>query len=225
MFTVAVNLDLLLVRVRVAGRPVRQQHLWASLLRRIVSGVSRQHGRGRDTAGDVNHRPVAPPTLALICQGARRSGAVKQAGVVSDGGPLARLTQVINPTPEKLTGIRWIVAQRQPNTTVVAVLGAKNLARRFLFMRGQDFILAVVLSHHVQQISQAVVVVVADVWTKQSLGNRTRRIVLVKRLYQRRKNLIRQLGLWRIVDFIAGAVNDHARMIAITTNGVASVNQ
>ena len=40
---------------------------------------------------------------------------------------------------------------------------------------------------------------------------------------QRSENLFRQLAIRRVVNFVAGAVDDYARMIAVAANGIADV--
>ena len=95
--------------------------------------------------------------------------------------PGRRFTQIVNAGPEKLSGIRRVITQRQPDRAVVAILGAENFARRFLFMGGEDFILTIVLSHYIEQISQAIIVIMAHVGSKQALGYRSRSDLLRER--------------------------------------------
>src|SRR6266404_7259372 len=140
-------------------RPVGEQHLWTSFLQRVVARVGGQRGCTRNAARGVDHRLVAPPTLTLKGKRARCARAVEQARVIRDGGPLRRFTNIVNARPQELSRVRRIVAKRQPDRAVVAVLRAQYLAGRLLLMRCQDFILTVILSNYIQKISEAVVVI------------------------------------------------------------------
>jgi len=85
----------------------------------------------------------------------------------------------------------------------------------FLVVRGENFILAVVLPDHIEHVRQAVVVIVADVWAEQCLRHRMRRVVFVKNGDEAGKDLFRLLLLRRVVDFVARAVKNDARMIPV----------
>src|SRR5947209_18676369 len=128
---------------------------------------------------------------------------------------MTRLAQVIDPAPEKLARVRRIVTQWQPNRSIMAILGAENSARRLLLMRGQNLILAIILTNYVENVRESIVIIMTDVRPKERLRDRAHRIAFVKSSNQRGKDLLRQLSLRRVMNFVAGAVDDHARVIAI----------
>src|SRR5205807_1133157 len=101
---------------------------------------------------------------------------------------------------------------------VVAVLRAENLARGLLLVRREDFVLAVVLSDNVEHVREAVVVVVADVGTEKRLRDGARRIVLVEHGDERGEDALGEVGLRRVVNLVAGAVDDYARMVAVAAD-------
>src|SRR6266851_2949496 len=107
----------------------------------LVSRIGwRQRGR-RDAAGHENHRTIAPPTLSLKPDRFDRTSQIQQSRVVRYGRPARRLAQVINSRPQKLSGVRFIVAQGDPDRSIVAVLSSQYFARGPLLMRREDFIL------------------------------------------------------------------------------------
>src|SRR5207247_7272841 len=138
-------------------------------------------------------------------------------------GPLGRLTQVIDPAPEKLARIRRIVTQGQPNRSIVAVLGAENLTRRLLLMRGQNLILTIILADYVENVRQSIVVIMTDVRPKERLRDRARRIAFVERSNQRSKDLFCKVSLRRVMNFIAGVVDNHAGVVAMVTPSCAQL--
>ena len=164
MLTIAVNLNHLIVRFSVVRRPIRELCLAAH--ERVETGIAGCRALGFDTATHINHRFVAPPALALEGARARRAGPIEQSRAGGDDGPAPGFTEVIDAAPEKLAGIGRVVAKSEPDFTVVAVFGAENLASRFGFVRGEDFVLAIILTHDIEKIRKAVVVIVANVWTK-----------------------------------------------------------
>ena len=126
----------------------------------------------------MNHRLTAPPALPLERQRARPAGPIQQSRTVADVRPAARLAEIVNARPQKLSGIRRMIANGRPLPAVVGVFRANDFARRLLLVRSENFVLAIILPDHVQQIRQPVVVVMAHVRTKERLGRGPRGIVL-----------------------------------------------
>src|SRR5688500_201707 len=82
------------------------------------------------------------------------------------------------------------------------VLRPKHLARRFLPMRGQDLVFAVILTNDIQQVGKPVVVITTDVWTKESLRDRARRIVFVKDIDEPFQDRFCEFSFWRVANLI-----------------------
>ena len=106
----------------------------------------------------------------------------------------------------------------------MAILSAENLARRFLAVRGQNLVLAIILTYHVKDVRESIIVIMTDVRPKERLRDRARRIAFVERSNQRSKNLFCQVSLRRVMNFIAGAVDNHAGVVAIATYRIAHVD-
>ena len=151
------------------------------------------------------------------------AGAVDQPGSGCDHRPAARFAEIVDAGPEKLPGVFRVVAHKEPTVAVVAVFGADDDARRLGALRGEQFVVAIICSDHVEQIGEAVVVIVADVGPKQRLRDRARRIGLVHHLHQLGENRLGKYPLGRVVNFVAGAVKNDAGMIAVAADGVARV--
>src|SRR5260370_41296900 len=64
----------------------------------------------------------------------------------------------------------------------------------------------------------------AHMRSKETVGDGARRIVRVEGSNQRTENGLCQIGLWRVVNFVTGAIDYDARMIAIAADRIASVN-
>ena len=78
LLTVAIDFNIFVVRTRVSRRPVGEQHCWASFLcGRAITRIGWQKRSRRDAARNINHRPIAPPTLALKRERTRRSRAIE----------------------------------------------------------------------------------------------------------------------------------------------------
>src|SRR5262245_60701523 len=121
-----------------------------------------------------------------------------------------------------------MITHRQPLIEALAiVLSTDDLACRLLLIGREDLFLTIVLADHVENIGEAVVVVVGslDVRAKESLGDGPGRVVLVKRIDEPTKGLFRFLLVGVIVaDLVSSAVDYNAGMIAIAANGVADVD-
>src|SRR5215471_13425833 len=87
----------------------------------------------------------------------------------------------------------------------------------------ENFILAIVLSDNVKQVSQAVVIVVTYIGPEESLGHRPGWIVLVTRRDERTERLLGAFGIWGIPNFIAYTVNHDAGMVAVSLHRVACI--
>ena len=90
-------------------------------------------------------------------------------------------------------------------------------------MRGQNLILTIILADYVENVRQSIVVIMTNVRPKERLRDRARRIAFVERSNQRSKSLFCQVSLRRVVNFIAGAVDNYAGVVAIATHRVAHV--
>ena len=88
-----------------------------------------------------------------------------------------------------------MIANGRPLPAVVGVFRADDFARRLLRVRGEDFVLAIILSDHVEQIREAVVVVMAHVGPEQRLGRRPSGIVLVNDFDEAFENSLGEFSL------------------------------
>ena len=73
-----------------------------------------------------------------------------------------------------------MVAHGDPLVAVVGVLGADDFAGGLVGVGFEDFLLAVVLADDVEEVGEAVVVVVADVGAEEGLGDGARGVVGVE---------------------------------------------
>src|SRR6187399_2179161 len=99
------------------------------------------------------------------------------------------------------------------------VLSAENFAGRFLFVRRENFLFAIILSNDIENFREAVVIIsrAFDVRTKQRLRHGSRWIVRMESIDQTSQRRLRLFLIGMIVaDLISGAVDDYARMIAVT---------
>ena len=208
--------------LQIRRRPVGEQNLTAVQRRETRIGW-RGLGRG-GPARDEDHRLVAPPALTLECHRLGRAGVVQKPRTGDDNRPAARFAKIIHAAPQKLSGVRRIVAQPEPRLPVVSLFRADDFARRFRALRCEQFIVAIIRADHVEQIREAVCVIAAHVRTEQRLRDRARRIIRVKHFDQAGENSICKRGVGRVVDFVAGAVKDDAWMIAVAAHGVGGVN-
>ena len=98
-------------------------------------------------------------------------GGEEEAAAGADGGPAAGFAEVVDAGPEELTGVLGVVAHGDPLVAVVGVFGADDLAGGFVGVGGQDFVFAIVLADYVEEVGEAVVVVVRDVGAEEGLGD------------------------------------------------------
>src|SRR5688572_8896835 len=103
------------------------------------------------------------------------------------------------------------------------ILGAEYLPRGFLPVRGEDLVFPVVLTNHIKNICQPIVVITTDIWTKKSLRHRARRIVFMEHVDESSQYRLREFSFRRIANLIAGTVNNDAGMIAIAAHDVAGI--
>src|SRR5688572_8159117 len=104
------------------------------------------------------------------------------------------------------------------------VLGPKDLARRFLPMRGQDVVFAVILTNDIHRVGKPRVALPADVWTKAALRDRARRLVFVKDSDEPFQDRFCEFSFWRVANLIAGTVNNDAGLVAIAAGDIASID-
>ena len=188
-----------------------------------VTRIIRHHVISRHAPHHPHHRLVTPPTLLLVRHRLDLPGAIQQSARIRDARPVARLTEIIHAHPDELPGVRRIIPQPQPRLPIMPLLRADNFAFRFRALCGEQLVVAIVCADHVEQISEAVRVIAADIRTKQRLRHGSRRIVLMANLNKAARNRNRDARLGRVVDFVADAVKDHAGMIAITSHGVSRI--
>jgi hypothetical protein len=88
----------------------------------------------------------------------------------------------------------------------------------------QDLVDAIVLAYDVEHVGQAVVVIVADVGAEEGLRDGTRRVVFVEDGEEPGENAVRQFGVGRVVNFIAGGPQNDTGMVAVAADGVARID-
>src|SRR5687768_3105006 len=106
----------------------------------------------------------------------------------------------------------------------MSILRAKNLARGFLPVRGEDFVFTIVLTHDIQNVCKSIVVITTDVWTKESLRHGARRIILMEDVDESSQDRLGEFSFWRVANLITGAVHNDAGMIAIAAHDVAGID-
>ena len=153
----------------------------------------------------------------------RQRDRVQQAGAGTEGRPGARLAQVVDAAPQELAGVLRVVAHGGPLVAVVCVLRADDAARRLVRVGLQNLQRAIVLPHHIQQVGQPVLVVVARVRPEERLRHRPRRIVLVEGGHQRLQDRDRNLRTRRVVDLVARRPQNNAGMVAVAHHRVGGV--
>src|SRR5215471_663850 len=87
----------------------------------------------------------------------------------------------------------------------------------------ENFILAIVLSDNIKQVSQTVVIVMTYIGPEESLSHRPRWIELVTHRNQRTERLLSAFRICGIANFVAYTVNHDAGMIAVSLHRVARV--
>ena len=116
--------------------------------------------------------------------------------------------------------MRWIVAHPQPRLAIVPLLGADDRSSGLVALRCEQFIVAIIGANDIEHIGKSVGVIAAHVGPEQRLRHRPRGIVRVTDLDQAFQNRFGEIGLGRVVDFIADAVENDARMISVAADGV-----
>src|SRR5206468_711534 len=137
--------------------------------------------------------------------------------------PAARFAEIIHTRPEKLAGVRRVVAASEPGAKLVPLLRADDLAFRFSALGFEQFAVAVVRTDDIEHVREAVVVIVTHVRPKERLGDGPRWIILVTDFNEALQDSLREFRFRRVVDFIANTPENDARMIAVTTNRVGGV--
>ena len=162
---------------------------------------------------------VGPPGLAFEGAGAGERGGEEKAAAGADGGPAAGFAEVVDAGPEELAGVFGVVAHGDPLVAVVRVFGADDLARGFVGVGFEDLLFAVVLAYDVEEIGEAVVVVVRDVGAEESLCDGAGGVVGVGGVDELSEDGDGDLGLGRVVDLVADGPEDDAGMVAIALDG------
>jgi len=106
---------------------------------------------------------------------------------------------------------------------VVGVLGADDGAGGLVGVGLEDLLLAVVLADDVEEVGEAVVVVVGDVGAEETLGDGAGAVVLVEGVDEGFEDGDGDVGFGGVVDFIAGGLEDDAGVIAVALDGVGGV--
>ena len=170
-------------------------------------------------ACDADHWNGAPPGLTFVGAGAWERCGEKEAAACADGGPASGLAEIVDAGPEELAGVFGVVAHGDPLIAVVSVFGADNFTSWFVGVGLEDLLLAIVLAHHVEEIGEAVVVVVRDVGAEERLCDGARGIVGVCGGYKLFEDGDGDFGLWCVVNLVADGVEDDAGVVAITLDG------
>ena len=104
---------------------------------------------------EINHRLVAPQALPEPRQRLFKSAEIQQAGAAGAVRPRARLAQIINARPEKLSGHISVVPHRPPRGVLLAVLAAEDDPLRKFFVVVRVARLLIIVADRVQQFRQA----------------------------------------------------------------------
>ena len=112
-----------------------------------------------------------PTSIGARRRGRGGGGGEEEAGAGADGGPAAGFAEVVDAGPEELAGVLGVVAHGDPLVAVVGVLGADDLAGGLVGVGFEDLLLAVVLADDVEEVGEAVVVVVRGVGAEERLGD------------------------------------------------------
>ena len=116
-----------------------------------------------------------------------------------------------------------MVAHGDPLVAVVGVLGADDLAGGFVGVGLEDLLFAVVLADYVEEVGEAVVVVVRDVGAEESLRDGAGGVVGVEGVDEGFEDGDGDVGLGRVVDLVADGPEDDAGVVAIALDGVGGV--
>ena len=161
----------------------------------------------------------------MALEGARPgcAGAIEEARASTDDGPAARFAEVVETGPKELTSTGGMIATGEPDFAIVTVFGADDFSGWFGVVRREKFVFTIVLADDIEQIGEAVIVIVAGIGTEESLSDRAGRIVLVEDFDQAGKNLLGVLGFRRIADFVAGTVKNDAGMVAVASDDIRNI--
>lgn len=96
-----------------------------------------------------------------------------------------------------------MVAHGNPLVTVVGVFSANDFSGGFIGVGLEDLLFAVVLADYIEEVGEAVVVVVGDVGAEKCLGDGACRVVLVEGLDKRFEDRDGDFGFGGVVDFVA----------------------
>ncbi len=161
--------------------------------------------------------------MALEGAGAGERCGEEEAAAGADGGPAAGFAEVVDAGPEELAGVFGVVAHGDPLIAVVGVFGADDLAGGFVGVGLEDLLLAIVLADDVEEVGEAVVVVVRDVGAEEGLGDGAGGIVGVEGVDEGFQDGDGDVGVGRVVDLVAGGPEDDAGVVAVAADGVGGV--
>src|SRR5207248_1803994 len=112
-----------------------------------------------------------------------------------------------------------VVAHGDPLVAVVSVFGADDFARGFVGVGFKNLLLTIVLADYIEEVGEAVVVVVRDVGAEEGLGDGARGVVGVGSSDELFEDWDRDVGVRRVVDLIAYGPEDDGGMIAVALDG------
>ena len=136
---------------------------------------------------------------------------------------MAGFAEVVRAGPDELAGVFGVVADGEPLVEVVRVFCADDFAGGLLRVGGEDFFRAIILADDVEHVGEAVVVIVTDVGAEEGLGYGAGGIDFVEGVDDALQFSLGEIGLGGVVDFVAGAPEDDAGVIAVTHGGVLGV--
>ncbi len=105
----------------------------------------------------------------------------------------------------------------------MGVFSADDFAGWLVGVGLKDLLFAVVLADDVEEVGEAVVVVVRDVGAEESLRDRAGGVVLVEGVDEGLEDGDGDVGLGCVVDLVAGGPENDAGMVAVAADGVSGV--
>ena len=101
---------------------------------------------------DVNHRLIAPQALPPPANGFLKHGQIEHATPKHSTWPAPRLTEIIDPGPEELTGHVLVIAHHQPGVVTISVLTSVDKAVRIVLVICLVMLLLIVVADDVQHL-------------------------------------------------------------------------
>ena len=90
--------------------------------------------------------------------------------------------QIVNAAPQELAGVGGVVAHVEPGAAIMVVLRADDFARGLLLVGGEQLVVTIIGADDVEQVGQAVVVIVADVGAEEGLSHGARGIAFMENM-------------------------------------------